>query len=180
MQLISTEYAKDSIENYLVRYTTGSQIMYWVILLATVAVMAALPFIYVDVSIQEQGIIRSGADSALFAEIDVSPIYIGSIYPGMSVKIQVASFNYNEWGMIAGEVTEISSDYFTDSSGKNEFYKVKCRMEKDYLVRQNGTKGMLKKGMPVLSHFIITKRSLFNLLYQKADDWINPTQYTAN
>jgi len=119
-------------------------------------------------------------DSSLFAEIYVSPHNIGYIYQGMPVKIQVGSFNYNEWGMIQGNVAEISSDYLTDSSGNNEFYKIKCRMEKDYLVRKNGSKGMLKKGMPVLSHFIIAKRSLFDLLHQKIDDWANPTQYASN
>jgi hypothetical protein len=41
-------------------------------------------------------------------------------------------------------------------------------------------KGMLKKGMAVSSHFMITKRSLFDLLYQKMDDWANPTQYNGN
>jgi len=44
-------------------------------------------------------------------------------------------------------------------------------------MRKNGVKGLLKKGMSVSAHFIITRRSLFDLLYQKMDDWVNPTQY---
>lgn len=50
-------------------------------------------------------------------------------------------------------------------------------MEKDYLTLKNGIKGKLKKGMSVVAHFRITRRSLFDLLYQKIDDWINPAQY---
>ena len=119
-------------------------------------------------------------DSTLFAEVYVSPREIGYIYPGMPVKVQVSSFNYNEWGTIPGNVTEISSDFLTDQSGKNAYFKVKCHLEKNYLIRKNGTKGMLKKGMTVLSHFVITERSLFDLLHQKFDDWANPTQYTFN
>jgi HlyD family secretion protein len=72
---------------------------------------------------------------------------------------------------------EISSDFMTDNSGTNAFYKVKCSLDKNYLVRKNGIKGFLKKGMAVSAHFMITKRSLFDLLYQKIDDWANPTQY---
>lgn len=53
-------------------------------------------------------------------------------------------------------------------------------MDKDYLVRKNGVTGKLKKGMNVTCHFVITKRSLFELLYQKMDDWVNPTQYVNN
>jgi len=116
-------------------------------------------------------------DSTLYAEVYVSPRNIGYISIGMPVNIQVGSFNYNEWGIISGIVTEISSDFLTDASGNNAFYKVKCNMSRNYLERKNGAKGMLKKGMSVSSHFMITKRSLFDLLYQKIDDWANPTQY---
>ncbi|GHT04472.1 hypothetical protein FACS189423_07200 [Bacteroidia bacterium] len=118
-------------------------------------------------------------DSTLYAEVYVSPRNIGYITTGMPVNIQISSFNYNEWGTISGEVTEISSDFLTDSSGNNAFYKVKCRISRNFLTRKNGVKGMLKKGMTVSAHFMITKRSLFDLLYQKMDDWSNPTQYTG-
>jgi multidrug resistance efflux pump len=117
-------------------------------------------------------------DSMLYAEIQVSPRNIGYITKEMPVHIQVGSFNYNEWGTVAGKVAEISSDFMTDASGQNPFYKVKCTMNKNYLIRKNGVKGSLKKGMSVSAHFMITRRSLFDLLYQKMDDWANPTQYT--
>jgi multidrug resistance efflux pump len=116
-------------------------------------------------------------DSTLYAEVYVSPRNIGYIHLGMPVHIQVSSFNYNEWGTIPGEVTEISSDFLTDNSESNAFYKVKCNLEKNYLVRKNGVTGKLKKGMYISSHFMITERSLFDLIYQKMDDWVNPTQY---
>jgi hypothetical protein len=38
-------------------------------------------------------------------------------------------------------------------------------------------KGNLKKGMTVSAHFKLARRSLFDLLYQKMDDWVNPSQY---
>jgi multidrug resistance efflux pump len=117
-------------------------------------------------------------DSTLYAEIYVSPRNIGYICPGMDVNMQIGAFNYNEWGSILGKVTDISSDFLTDNSGNNAFYRIKCSMEKNYLVRKNGVKGTLKKGMRVSAHFRITKRSLFDLLYQKLDDWANPAQYS--
>lgn len=118
-------------------------------------------------------------DSTLCCEIHVSPRNIGYIQIGMPVSIQVESFNYNEWGTIEGLVTEISSDFLTDNNN-NAFYQVKCQLEKDHLIRKNGVQGKLKKGMTVISHFKITRRSLFDLLYQKMDDWANPTQYNSN
>ena len=119
-------------------------------------------------------------DSTLYFDVFVSPRNIGYIHEGMPTNIQIETFNYNEWGMITGKIQEISSDFFTDSSSGSTYYKVKCSMDKDFLVRKNGVTGKLKKGMNVTCHFVITQRSLFDLLYQKMDDWANPTQYVNN
>ena len=137
--------------------------------------------IYKGSSIQSGGLLAIiSPDSTLYAEVYVSPRNIGYIFQGMPVQIQVSSFNYNEWGTVSGDVTEISSDFLTDNSGNESFYKVKCKLEKSQLVRKNGVTGRLKKGMSVTSHFMITERSLFDLIYQKMDDWANPAQYSNN
>ena len=133
--------------------------------------------IYRGSSIQAgQSLAVVSPDSTLCMEIYVTPRNIGFMNIGMPVNVQVESFNYNEWGTLPGKVTEISSDFLTDSQG-NSFYKVKCRMERNYLMLKSGQKGVLKKGMTVSAHFMITRRSLFDLLYQKIDDWANPKQY---
>jgi multidrug resistance efflux pump len=116
-------------------------------------------------------------DSTLFIEVYMSPRNIGYIEHGMPVNVQIESFNYNEWGTMAGTVTDISSDFFADETSGRAYYKVKCNMEKDFLTHRKGMRGNLKKGMTVSAHFMITRKSLFDVLYQKMDDWVNPGQY---
>ena len=136
--------------------------------------------IYRGSSIQAgQSLAVISPDSTLCLEVYVTPRNIGFMSIGMPVNVQVESFNYNEWGTLPGKVKEISSDFLTDNQG-NSFYKVKCEMEQDYLTLKNGQIGKLKKGMTASAHFMVTRRSLFDLLYQKIDDWANPRQYTAN
>lgn len=54
---------------------------------------------------------------------------------------------------------------------------MRCQIETPYLVyKKTSRKGYIKKGMNVTAHFIITRRSLFDLLYQNIDEWINPAQ----
>lgn len=118
-------------------------------------------------------------DSTLYAEVYVSPRNIGYLHEEMPVNVQVESFNYNEWGTIEGTVREISSDFYFDSNSQSSYYKVKCELSRDYLILKNGRKGQIKKGMTVYAHFILTHRSLFDLLYQKVDLWLNPTQYAS-
>lgn len=126
-----------------------------------------------------QTIAMISPDSTLCVEVYATPRDIGFMSVGMPVKVQVESFNYNEWGTIAGTVTDISSDFLTDAQGYS-FYKVKCQLERDYLQLKNGRKGQLKKGMNVSAHFMIARRSLFDLLYQHMDEWMNPKQYDQN
>ena len=183
MNLLPSELVQNGIDAYLSKYPAASRKIYWLVMGFVVVVLCTLPFIYVDLSVQDAGLILPAAeknicpDSMLYAEINVSQRNIGYIAKDMPVNIQISSFNYNEWGSISGKVTEISSDFMTDTSGNNVFYKVKCSLDKNHLLRKNGVKGWLKKGMSVSAHFRITRRSLFDLLYHKMDDWVNPAQY---
>ncbi|GGF29785.1 HlyD family secretion protein [Echinicola rosea] len=107
------------------------------------------------------------------AEIRVSPENIGLLKPEGPVSIQVDSFNYNEWGLLQGEVLSISNDAFM-GDGRAPYFKVICSLDQDYLELKNGYKGYLKKGMTLQARFVLTERRLIQLLFDQADDWVNP------
>lgn len=133
--------------------------------------------IYVGNSVQTgQTIATISPDSTINIEAYVSPNNIGYITVGMPIKVQIISFNYNEWGMLNGNVVYVSSDCITDEKGES-YFKVKCQLEQNYLVmKRTGAKGYIKKGMSAQVRFMITRRSLLDILYQNIDEWINPTQ----
>jgi hypothetical protein len=56
-------------------------------------------------------------------------------------------------------------------------FRIRCTMDRNYLSLKNGIKGYMKKGMTVRARFIIAERSLFQMLYQSTDDWLNPAQF---
>ncbi len=114
-------------------------------------------------------------DSSLVAEIYLPTQDIGYITNNTKVNIQVDAFNYNEWGIIKGHIVHIASDFIMINNVP--MFKVKCQLERNYLALKSGIKGILKKGMTVRARFIITNRSLLQLLYQKTDKWLNPIQY---
>jgi HlyD family secretion protein len=41
---------------------------------------------------------------------------------------------------------------------------------------QSGYKTHVSKGMTLTTRYIISRRSLYELLFDKVDDWINPKQ----
>lgn len=103
----------------------------------------------------------------------VKPSDVGHIIVGQPVKLQVDAFNYMEWGMITGRVEEISNDILS-TSDQQIYFRVKCTLDRDYLALKNGYKSYIKKGMTVNARMQVTRRSLYNLLFDKVDSWFNP------
>lgn len=112
-------------------------------------------------------------DSGLIATVNVPPKDIGLLQQDMAVNLQIEAFNYNEWGMATGEILDISRDVYLDAEQKPMF-QVKCKLQNNSLSLANGYEGRLKKGMSFQARFQVTKRTLFQLLYDKVDNWLNP------
>ena len=68
MELIPFSLSNYTLENYLIKITSGSKIIYWIIIGIVVFGIAILPFIYVDVSVLARGYFQS--------EIEKQIIYI--------------------------------------------------------------------------------------------------------
>ncbi|HET9570906.1 MAG TPA: HlyD family efflux transporter periplasmic adaptor subunit [Bacteroidales bacterium] len=111
-------------------------------------------------------------DSTLIVECFLLPKDIGFVHTSMKVSVLVEAFDYNQWGKLSGRVSDISSDYVL--LNETPFYKVKCHIERPFLTLRNGKKGLLRKGMTVQIRFLLNRRSLFHLIYEKMDDWANP------
>ena len=72
----------------------------------------------------------------------------------------------------------LASYFFDDVSisadGKQSFYRIYCVLDSDHLTLKNGFKGFIKKGMVVNANFIVASRTVFQLIYDKVDNWLNP------
>lgn len=131
--------------------------------------------IYTGTNLQSGQVVAIISPSnAMIAEVYIPAKNIGMLHKGQHVRIQVDAFNYNEWGMLSGHIRGISEDYFLVNN--MPVFKVKCSLGTNILKLKNGTRGTIKKGMTVNARFMIAKRSLFQLLYQKSDDWLNPSR----
>ncbi len=121
-----------------------------------------------------QAIAEISPDTSLIVESYISPRDIGLVYTGIPAKFQIDAFDYNQWGMVSGKIIEISNDIQLLEG--QPVFQIKCALDKNFLQLKNGYKGKLKKGMTVQSRFIVAERSLFQLLYDNVDDWLNPSQ----
>jgi len=108
----------------------------------------------------------------LIVECYVSPSDIGFIKEGQEIVYQLDAFNYNQWGLAHGEVKEISKDISVIN--EKAVFRVRCSIDEQYLQLKNGFKGHFRKGMTLTGRFFLTERSLWQLLFDKVDNWMNP------
>jgi HlyD family secretion protein len=119
-----------------------------------------------------QDLAQISPDTDLIVEAYVSPSHVGLLRRGMSVRFLIDAFNYNQWGFGNGAVVDISNDVHLIND--KPVFKIRCSLNQDYLQLKNGYKGVLKKGMSLRARFIVTKRTLWELLSDKVDNWLNP------
>ena len=124
--------------------------------------------------IQGQNIGEISPEESLVAECLVSPKDIGFIKVGQKVKFQVDTYNYNQWGLLEGKVVDIDQNITVNQQTGEAYFKVRCVMDKNYLQLKNGYKGQVGKGMTLTARFYLLDRTLWQLLFDRVDDWFNP------
>lgn len=183
MPIFPPEIIDNSVETHFVKNNIRSKVLYISVLVALVLFVASMPFIVIDISTQARGIIGNfvspsqtiayvSANDNLLVECYVSPTDIGYISINQDIKFQLDAFNYNQWGMATGVVQEISEDISTINN--KPVFKVRCLLHNKYLSLNTGYKGYLKKGMTLTGRFYLTNRTLWQLLFDKINDWVNP------
>jgi len=121
----------------------------------------------------QQKLAEISPDMALIAVTYVSPEDIAFIQKDQKVQFQIDAYNYNQWGIATGKVIEVADDLTLVNETQVAFL-VTCVLETPSLKLSTGQEGAIKRGMTFNARYVIARRSLFQLLYDKVDNWLNP------
>lgn len=121
----------------------------------------------------QQKLAEISPDTTLIAVTYISPVDIAFIEKGQEVAFQVDAYNYNQWGLAMGKVIDIVDD-LTLLNEREAGFLVTCALDTPFLTLSSGQEGYIKKGMTFNARFVVARRSLFQLLYDKVDNWLNP------
>ncbi|GAB2608121.1 HlyD family secretion protein [Belliella aquatica] len=127
----------------------------------------------------QQKLAEISPDTTLLAVTYISPMDIAFIEKGQEVSFQIDAYNYNQWGIATGKVVDIADDLSLLNEREAGFL-VTCALDNPSLILSNGQEGYVKKGMTYNARFVIARRSLFQLLYDKVDNWLNPQVQSLN
>lgn len=119
-----------------------------------------------------QKIIEISSLDSLWVECIINSSDIGLIKKGVPVKYQVDAYNHNLWGLAKGTVEDVSKD--VQVVDNQAIFQVWCSIDQSELTLENGYSARLSKGLTLTARFFVVKRSLYQLLYDKMEDWLNP------
>jgi hypothetical protein len=111
----------------------------------------------------------------LIGESYVPTSSIGLIKLSQPVFFQINAFDYNYFVMLKVRVIAIENDITLSNL---PVFRVRCSFDSLQLYLRHGYTGRLKKGMSFQSRFVIGRRSLWQLLFDTVDDWLNPAAPT--
>ena len=108
----------------------------------------------------------------LQADVYIGPRDIGFVRAGQVVSIQIDAFPYTEWGTIKGRVRDISQDFV--QLGQQVAFKAVVDLDHTQLKAASGAIVGLRRGMTVNARFVLEERTLFNVLYGKLSESLDP------
>lgn len=118
-------------------------------------------------------------DDRLLVEALVSTRDIGLVRVGQSVRLQIDAFPYTQWGLLDGRVVALAADANATASGSPPIFKVTIEPARDHLKLANGAVATLGKGMTASARFLTARRTLLQILYQDASEWLDPQNRAA-
>lgn len=108
----------------------------------------------------------------LQADVYIGPRDIGFVRTGQPVSIQVDAFPYTEWGTLKGRVRDISQDFV--QIGQQLAFRAVVDLDDTQLRAASGMTVDLRRGMTVNARFVLEERTLFNVLYGKLSESLDP------
>jgi HlyD family secretion protein len=118
-------------------------------------------------------------DQDLVATCMVSPDKISRISVGQKVKLNIDAYPGTAYGRIRGTVASISEDatIYSDIPG----FPIICHIQQEFFDPKTPGSSELKSGMTFTGLFIITQRTLWQLIIEKGERLLLPTHNnTAN
>jgi HlyD family secretion protein len=105
---------------------------------------------------------------ALLAEVWVRNEDAGFVYPGMPVKVKLATFPFQKYGWLTGTLQWLGADAevpeaFRNAQGEPLFFKARVALDAQHLTR-NGKRFDAKVGMQVVADLQLGERTLFEYL----------------
>jgi adhesin transport system membrane fusion protein len=102
-------------------------------------------------------------DDRLVVEARIRPQDVAFIRPGQDANVKLSAYDYTIYGVLAGKVTQVSADTFSDEKTGEAFYKVIVETGQSTLKR-NGQELEILPGMVATVDILTGSKTVLNYL----------------
>ena len=113
-------------------------------------------------------------NTELIGEVQLTARDIALVRRGTPARLMIDALHYRDWGGMDATVFEIADD--ATFLGEQPVFRVRCHLAGRALRLRGGQQALLGKGMTFRARFVIARRSLLQLLFDRAEDWLNPAR----
>ncbi|HEX4849178.1 MAG TPA: HlyD family efflux transporter periplasmic adaptor subunit, partial [Puia sp.] len=109
----------------------------------------------------------------LMAECYVSPKDVAFLRNNEPARFQIHAFDFNYFGSFTGKITSVDNDYSLIDN--KPVFRVRCSFDEEQNLIRKSNFIKLKKGLTLHGRFLINRRPVWKLIFEKMNDWINPS-----
>ncbi len=113
----------------------------------------------------------------MVAEVYLTPRDIGLLDPGAPVRLMIDAFPYADWGHLSGHVIEVPDDFLVMND--RVVFRTVVALDATELALPSGFRREVRKGMTLRARFMVAERTLWQLLRDDINDWVNPLHRPA-
>ena len=181
-ELCSGEIAGDTIEALVAEQGPDRPAIFWILILLLGAILVSLPFIKIDLRVRARGVVHldtsysgefldgrmgNGSPSVITVEAFLREADIKFLRIGQACTLQYDAYPYTDWGMALGTVVQISNEPVIFNH--QALFKVVVQSKTGTLHLEDGRSGQVINGMAVNLRFVVNRKSLLHLIYQKSE-----------
>lgn len=96
------------------------------------------------------------------SEVKIKPSEIGFLHVGQPTKIKLKAYDFSIYGGLEGQISYISPDTILDEKGKEEWYMIHVRTQRNYVGEKEALK--VKVGMTVEADILTGKRTVMDYI----------------
>ncbi|NCT93207.1 MAG: HlyD family efflux transporter periplasmic adaptor subunit [Chitinophagaceae bacterium] len=111
---------------------------------------------------------------SITVECWASPAVIPHLYPGQPVSLRVDAYDPRVFGVLQGRVWSMDHDAVL-VQGK-PLFRVRCTLDQSYLQSPSGQRHYIKYGWSLQARFLLTRKTLWQLLTGRVYEWLHVPQ----
>jgi len=158
-------------------------IIYQSLLIGIILLLVALPLVKVPVSVSARGTVRPIQENTKVISLVSGRVVMSGLYENnqlvhagdtLLVVTSEALYSKKDHQQRQGRVHDVNNNLLANEQTGEFFFTVRCQLDRDYLSLKNGYKAQVGKGHTYTARFYLTDRTLWQLLFDRMDDWFNP------